>query len=163
MQSLKSKNSHTVKETVKETFQLRPLISQSRAARLQEGCPQRNHLMGKGEQENPSELPAVDVCLLSGLHSLQQQGCLECPPLHLLLGPHYSETCAQGPQMQRCPTLQGGVPQRLAIYWTRPATTPCPTPRPRSQLCPTISGTSVADKKNQSIPLQKVINSQGQT
>ena len=71
--------------------------------------------MGKGEQENPSERPAVAVCSLCyrGLHSLQQQGCLECPPLHLLLGPHYSETCPQGPQMQRCPLSKGGCHKAL--------------------------------------------------
>ena len=103
-----------MKGTVKETFQLRPLIPQSRASPLQEGCPQRNHLLGKGEQENPSELPAADTCSLCyrGLHSPLQE-CLECPPMHLLLGLHFSETCPQGPQMQWCPTLHGWMPHAL--------------------------------------------------
>lgn len=163
MQSSKSRDSRTVKGTVKETFQLRPLISQSRAARLQEGCPQRNHLMGEGEKENPSEPPCCGrLQPLLSRTAQSSAGLSGVPPLHLLLGPHYGEACPQGPQRQRCPTLHGWMPH--ALPYTEPGL---------PVLCarlPGLSHNSVPPFlghrlliKIQSIPLKKIINSQGQT
>lgn len=98
-----------MKRTVKETFQPRLLIPQSRASRLQEGCPQRNHLMGKGEQENPSELPAVDTCSLccQGLHSLQQE-CLEWPQCICSWDHTSVRPAPKGPRCSGAPLSTGG-------------------------------------------------------
>lgn len=105
---------------MKETFQLRPLISQSRAARLQEGCPQRNHLMGKGEQENPSELPAVDVC------SLCYQDCTVFSSRAVWSAPHcicsWDRTTVRpvprGPRCSGAPLSKGGC--HNALPYTEP-------------------------------------------